>query len=165
MPVLDNGDCLMDSQAVTAAAIGTRIKDAGTKPAVSHLEATNPVAATKDWASGDSVVAWASVKVADVATAVHVKFEIIAADDAALTSNPVVLATMNKAASALKKDTRHRIGTLAPGTKKRYLGCKVSGFTDSGMGTTANISAASFSVFLQAEENLGIARNQVGDTI
>ncbi len=102
-------------QAVTEAAIGTKVKDA---------------LAARDWGSGTSVAAYARVTSAAASNpATSMTIDIIGADNAALDSNPVVLATTTVLAAALTASSLHRIGILKAGSSKRYLGCK---FTPNG---------------------------------
>jgi hypothetical protein len=120
MPILDYADefTTKDGQAVTAAAIGTKVKDAG----AGRTAAATP---TRDWGSGTPLVAYARVTGAAASNPItSMTIEIIAADNAALTTNPVVLASTSVLAAALTANSLHRIGALKAGSPKRYLGCK-----------------------------------------
>jgi hypothetical protein len=117
MPILDYDDefTTAGGQAVTATAIGTRVKDAG---------------AAKDWGAGEELFAYARVT-GDAASnpTTSMTIDIIGADNAALTTNPVVLATTTVLVAALTANSLHRVGMLKGGSNKRYLGCK---FTPNG---------------------------------
>lgn len=96
-----------------AAAIGTKVKNAG---------------AAKDWGAGELKVPFVRIDVAsDVVTSM--KFDIIAADDAALTTNAVVLSTITVLTAALTADSLHAMPALLAGYERQYLGCK---FTPAG---------------------------------
>jgi hypothetical protein len=112
MPILDYDDELTTAggQAVTATAIGTRVKDAG---------------AAKDWGAGEELFAYARVTgdaASNPTTSMTITIE--GADNAALSSNAVVLATTTVLVAALTPNSLHRIGPLKPGSNKRYLGCR-----------------------------------------
>jgi hypothetical protein len=117
MPILDYDDELTTAggQAVTAAAIGTRVKDGG---------------AAKDWGSGEELYAYARVT-GDAASnpTTSMTIDIVGADNAALTTNPVVLATATVPVAALTANSLHRLGCLKGGSNKRYLGVR---FTPNG---------------------------------
>lgn len=98
------------------AIVGGRVKDAG-------------AGYTKDWASGE-LHRWIVRVVTAVAGASGgVQFDLVAADNAALTTNPVVLATRTIAAAALLINTLHALPIPNPGTRKRYFGLKVTPLT------------------------------------
>jgi hypothetical protein len=106
-------------QAVTAAAIGTKVKDAG---------------AARDWAAGEPVAAYARVTGAAASNpTTSMTIDIVAADNAALTTNPVVLATTTVLAAALTANSVHALPLLKAGANKRYLGVK---FTPNGGNAT-----------------------------
>jgi hypothetical protein len=112
MPVLDYDDefTTAGGQAITAAAIGTKVKNAG---------------AARDGGAGESVVPYARVtSTAASNPTTSMTIDVIGADDAALTSNPVVLSTKSVLAAALGANTLHSLPRLLPGTNKRYLGIK-----------------------------------------
>jgi hypothetical protein len=106
-------------QAVTATAIGTKVKDAGQN---------------RDWGAGEELAAYARVTGAAASNpTTSMTIDIIAADNAALTTNPVVLATITPLAAALTANSLHSVGILKPSGPKRYLGCK---FTPNGGNAT-----------------------------
>jgi hypothetical protein len=108
MPILDYDDEFTTTvaQAITATAIGTKVKDGG---------------AAKDWGSGEEVDVYMRVTEAfNTLTSLTVTVE--GADNLALSTNPVVLATKSIALAALTLNSLHFIGRLAPGSAKRYLG-------------------------------------------
>ncbi len=112
MPILDydNEFTTAAGQAVTADAIGTKVKDAG---------------AAIDWGAGEPVAAYARIT-ADAASnpTTSETVDIVAADNALLTTNPVVLATVTILAAAATANSLHRLGVLKAGYQKRYLGCR-----------------------------------------
>lgn len=115
--ILDYDDEFTTSggQAVTAAAIGTKVKDA-----------TN----ARDWGAGQEIAAYARVtSTAASNPTTSMTIDVIGADNAALTTNPVVLATITVLAAALTANSVHNVGVLKAGAKKQYLGCK---FTPNG---------------------------------
>ncbi len=117
MPILDydNEFTTKDGQAVTADAIGTKVLDAG---------------AAKDWGSGEPLSAYARITgTAASNPTTSETVDIVAADNALLTTNPVVLATVTILAAAALANSLHQLGRLKAGVKKRYLGCK---FTNTG---------------------------------
>jgi hypothetical protein len=112
MPILDydNEFTTAGGQAVTADAIGTRVLDAG---------------AAKDWGAGEPVIPYVRITsdaVANPTTGETV--DIVGADNAALTSNAVVLSTGYFLAGVLTANSLHHLPPLKPGSNKRYLGCR-----------------------------------------
>ncbi len=117
MPVLDYDDefTTKDGQAVTAAAIGTKVKDGG---------------AAKDWGAGEPLVPYARITdTADSNPTTSMTIDIIASSTVDLTGTAVVLSTITVLKAALLKNTLHKMPPLAPGTSRRYLGAK---FTPNG---------------------------------
>jgi hypothetical protein len=114
MAILDYDDELSTAggQAITAAAICGRVKDGGV---------------ARDWAAGEPVFPFMRVTgTAAFNPTTSATVEILAADDALLTENPVVLSTKSILAAALGANTLHPLPALLPGFKKRYLGAKVT---------------------------------------
>ena len=102
---------------ITATAIGAKVKD-GIK--------------AKDWAAGEPMFGIIRVTEAfNNLTSLTVSIE--GADNAALSTNPVVIATKTILLAALLINTVHHIGALIPGTKKQYLGMR---FTVTGTAPT-----------------------------
>jgi hypothetical protein len=98
-----------------AASIGTKVKDAGK---------------ARDWGAGQDITPYmrvTSTADSDVATSMQVDF--IGADNAALTTNPVVLSTKTILKAALTKNSVHRFPPLASGSNKQFFGVK---FTPAG---------------------------------
>ena len=129
MPILDydNEFTTKNGQAVTAAASGTKVRDAG---------------GAVDFGAGEQLVAFARVTGAAASNpTTSMTIDIVGADDAALSTNPVVLATATVLAAALTANSLHQLGTLKAGVKKRYHGCK---FTPNG----GNATTGSFIVGL-----------------
>jgi hypothetical protein len=129
MPILDydNEFTTAAGQAITAAAIGTKVLDAG---------------AARDWGSGESVVPYARVtSTAASNPTTSMTIDIVGSDTAALTSNPVILSTITVLAAALLANTLHPMPPLKPGANKRYLGVS---FTPNG----GNASTGKFVVGL-----------------
>jgi hypothetical protein len=117
----DNEFTTLAGLAVTAAAIGTKVNDAGS-------------GYTRDWAAGEPVAAYARVTGAAASNpTTSMTIDIIAADNAALTTNPVVLSTVTVLAAALVANSVHALPLLKAGANKRYLGCK---FTPNGGNAT-----------------------------
>lgn len=107
-----------------AASIGTKVKDAG---------------AARDWGSGEPLTPYMRVTSAadsDVTTSMQVDF--LGADNAALTSNPVVLSTKTILKAALTKNSLHAFPPLLPGSNKRHFGVK---FTPNGGNQTNGAKA------------------------
>lgn len=159
----DQGNYLADAQVVTTAAIGGGILDAGTKPAADHLQATNPVAATKDWGSGEPLAALCRISVANAAgsSLAFVLVQVLADAAAALTTAPVALAEYYIPVASALKDSLHRIGVLKPGTQSRYLGCKVSGLAADKSSAVTLTGGGAYSVFLKPDNKVGTPRNSV----
>lgn len=97
-------------QAVTATAIGTKVKDGG---------------AAKDWGAGACIHPYFRITDdADSNPTTSMTVTIEGADDAALTTNAVVLSTVTVLVASLTADSLHYMPPLAPGSNKRYLGCR-----------------------------------------
>ncbi len=93
-----------------AAAIGTKVKDAG---------------AARDWGAGEPIIPYVHLTGdADSDVVTSMQFDFIAADSVDLATNPVVLATKTVLKAALVKNSLHAMPALAAGSKKRYLGWK-----------------------------------------
>jgi hypothetical protein len=97
-----------DGQAITATAIGTKVKD-GNK--------------AKDWAAGEPMFAIVRVPAA-FNNLTSLTVDVIADTDPALATLPVVVATKTILLAALTLNSVHHIGSLIPGASKRYLGMK-----------------------------------------
>jgi len=95
------------------AIIGGRVKDAG-------------AGYTRDWGAGECAEAYVQMRTAVAGASGGVQFDIVAADDAGLVTNPVVLATRTIPAASLVLSSIHSIGRLAAGSQKRRLGCKIT---------------------------------------
>lgn len=116
-----------------AAAVGTRVKNAG---------------AAKDWGAGTLIFPWVKMTSdADSDVGTSMTFDLIAADDEALNTNPVVLSTVTVLKAALLKSTIHRMPPLKGGVQKQYLGFK---FTPTG----GNATTGKGKCFLTTESNL-----------
>jgi hypothetical protein len=99
-------------QAVTADAIGTKYKNAGTGK-------------TRDWGRGEAVYPYARITgTADSNPTTSETVDIVAADNALLTTNPVVLSTVTILAAAALANTVHAMPALLGGHQKQYLGCR-----------------------------------------
>jgi hypothetical protein len=110
--ILDYDDELTTAagQAVTATAIGTKVKDAG---------------AARDWGAGESVTPYARVTATAASNpTTSMQIDFIGADNAALTTNPVVLSTKTILAAALLASSVHSFPPLLAGSNKRYFGVK-----------------------------------------
>jgi hypothetical protein len=122
MPILDYDDEFTTAGGQSmdgAAAIGTRVKNAG---------------AAKDWGAGEPLTPYVRVLGADSDVVTSMQFDFIGADNAALTLNPVVLSTKTVLKAALLTNSLHRMPRLLGGSNKQYLGVK---FTPAG-GNQAN---------------------------
>lgn len=90
------------------------------------LSAVKDGGAAKDWGAGSAKLAYFTVTAAaawNPGTSANV--QIIGADNLALTTNPVVLADSGALPVAgLTAGSLHRIGVLASGVLKRFLGAK-----------------------------------------
>jgi hypothetical protein len=82
--------------------------------------------AARDWGAGELRLAFLRCVTALVGATGGVQVDIVTADNAALTTNPVVLSTRTIAAAALLANTLHALPPLAAGTRKRYLGVKLT---------------------------------------
>jgi len=99
-------------QAVTADAIGTKVKDAG-------------VGYTRDLGRGEPIYPYARIT-SDAASnpTTSETVDIVGADNAALTSNVVVLSTVTILAADALASTVHQMPPLKGGVQKRYHGCR-----------------------------------------
>jgi hypothetical protein len=113
MPILDYDDEFTTASGQTmdgAAAIGTKVKNAGK---------------ARDWGSGEPVYPYARVTSdADSDVVTSMTFDVIAADNALLTTNPVVLSTVSVLKAALVKNALIQFPPLKGGSNKQYLGFK-----------------------------------------
>lgn len=99
-------------QAVTAAAIGTRVIDKG---------------GNVDIGAGEPIVPFFRVTDdADFNPTTSVTVNIEGADDDGLTTNNEVLSTITVLVASLTADSIHRMPPLIPGFSKRYFGCRVT---------------------------------------
>lgn len=127
MPLLDQDDeftlnqsATVKGQLVTATAIGGRQKGVVGQP--------------RDWGAGEPVFAYFAVTNAAASNpTTSMTVDIVAADDAALTTNAVVLATRTVLTAALLAGRSFGIGALAAGTRRAILGCR---FTPNGGNAT-----------------------------
>lgn len=124
--LIDYGDELTYTAGPPATSKQSIVGNAGT--AIVGGKVKDAVAA-RDWAAGEALFAWLRCVTALVGATGGVQVDIVAADNAALTTNPVTLATKTIAAAALVANALISIGTLAPGSKKRYLGVKLTPLT------------------------------------
>ena len=121
MPILDYDDefTTAGGQAITAAAIGTKVKDGRT---------------AKDWGAGEPLYPYARVTgtaASNPTTSMTITVE--GADNAALSSNAVVLSTSTVLAAALTANSLHKMPPLLAGSNKRNLGMR---FTPNGGNAT-----------------------------
>jgi hypothetical protein len=111
MPVLDYDDELATAAGQNmngAAAIGTKVKDAG---------------AARDWGAGEPLVPYVRVtNDADSDVVTSMTFDFIASSTADLTGTPVVLSTISVLKAALVKNSLHACPPLKAGSPRRYLG-------------------------------------------
>lgn len=126
--IVDQGDefTTAGGEAFTAAALGTgNVFDAG-----------NAV----DWGAGEPLYPYVRVT-HDAAfnPTTSATFEIIAADNAALSSNPVTLSTRTVLTASLTADSLHQMPPLLSGSSKRYLGFKCT--PNGGNATTGKLIA------------------------
>lgn len=109
--MLDNELVLSDNQTFTATAVSTDSYDAGE-------QAIN-------LGAGETIEYAVHVVGADFAGLTSVQFQVIAADNAALTTNPVVIEESEAVLLAdLKLGARPFRGKLNPSVKKRFYGFK-----------------------------------------
>lgn len=94
--------------------VGGRVKDAG---------------AARDWASGETKHTYVRTVDALVGATGGVQVDIVAADNEALTTNPVVLSTITILAAAFLANELHAMPALKAGSQKRYLGAKFTPLT------------------------------------
>jgi hypothetical protein len=111
--ISDLGDefTTVGGQAVTADAIGAKVKDAG-------------AGYTQDWGAGEPIYPYAKIGSAASNPTTGETVDIVAADNAALTTNPVVLSTVYLLAGVLTANSIHQMPALKAGYRKRYLGCR-----------------------------------------
>lgn len=118
MPILDYDDELTTNGGQTmdgAAAIGTKVKDAGK---------------ARDWGAGEVITPYVKLTSdADSDVVTSMTFDFIGADNAALSTNPVVLSTKTVLKAALVKNSIHVMPPLAAGSNKQFFGVK---FTPTG---------------------------------
>jgi hypothetical protein len=125
MPILDYDDELSwDSTNKTAkqsivgnagaAIVGGKAKDAG---------------AARDWATGETLHPY--VRTVDALTGATggVQVDIVGADNAALTTNPVVLSTITIPQASFLANKLFAMPALTPGSKKRWVGAKFTPLT------------------------------------
>ncbi len=98
------------------AIIGGRVKDAG-------------AGYVKDWASGELHAWYVRFYTALAGATGGLQVDLVAADNAALTTNPVVLATKTIALAAALVNTVHALPRPTPGTRKRFFGVKLTPLT------------------------------------
>ncbi len=115
--------------AVGVAIIGGQVKDAG-------------VGAVKDWGSGETKYTYLrNVTAAAGAGFTGLQVDIVAADDAALVTNPVVLATKTIPVAQLLANKAIAMPPLAAGSPRRRLGLKM---TPVGAASTAGEAIVGF---------------------
>ena len=85
--------------------------------------------AARDWGAGELLTAYVRVVTALVGASGGVQFDIVGADNAGLTTNPVVLATRTIAAASLTINTVFSLPCTMAGSKKQYLGVKITPLT------------------------------------
>lgn len=107
--MLDNETTLSEEQAVTASAISTDVYDLG--EGLGNLGAGQPLM-------------FETLVTADFATLTSLDIQIVAADDAALTTNPVVVESSGAVIAADLVSGYRFAGTLNLHEKKRYIGFK-----------------------------------------
>jgi hypothetical protein len=98
-------------QAVTADAIGTKVKDAGS-------------GYTRDLGRGEPIYPYIRISAAASNPTTGETVDIVGADDAALTTNVVVLSSVYLLAAVLLENTVHAMPPLKGGVQKRYHGCR-----------------------------------------
>lgn len=109
----------------------------------------------KDWGAGKKLVPLVRVGVATVNNATSCTFDIIAADNDALTTNPVTLSTSGAIlVASLTKDSIQKLPPLKSGTSKCYLGAKITV-----TGGTAPDAGSTFTIWLAPSE--GVPENVV----
>src|SRR3954467_10065067 len=118
MPILDQDDeftlnqsATIKGQLVTATAIGGRQKGVVGQP--------------RDWGAGEPVFAYFAVTPAANSNPVtSMTVDIVAADDAALATNAVVLSTRTVLTAALLAGRIFGMPALASGSRRAILGCR-----------------------------------------
>lgn len=96
------------------AIVGGRVKDGG---------------GAKDWGAGELIKVLIRVVTAVAGASGGVQFDVVGADNALLTTNPVVLATRTIPTASLLINTLFSIGVIGAGSKKRFLGVKATPLT------------------------------------
>jgi hypothetical protein len=125
--ILDQGDefTAAGGEAFTAAAVGSIVMDAGK---------------AVDWGAGEPLYPYVRVTHgANFNPTTSATFDFIAADNAALTTNPVTLSTKTVLVAALLLDTLHQMTPLLSGSSKQYLGFKCT--PNGGNATTGSLIA------------------------
>lgn len=113
------------------AIIGGKVKDGG---------------AAGDWASGNAMKAVARTVDALVGATGGVQVDVVTDTAPGLATSPTVLATKTITAAQFTANALFEIGKLAPGTRKRYLGVKLTPLT-------TNSTAGSIIVWLVPDED------------
>lgn len=127
MPILDmddeftlNQNATTKGQLVTALAIGGRQKGV--------------VGSPRDWGAGNPRFAYFAVTPAAASNpTTSMTVDIVAADDVALATNPVVLSTRTVLTAALLAGRSFGLPSLSAGTRRAVLGCR---FTPNGGNAT-----------------------------
>lgn len=126
MPILDYNDELTWTSGATppskqtvvgnfgTAIIGGRVKDAGR---------------ARDWGAGEPKFFYLRFVTALAGATGGLQVDLVGADNAALTTNPVVLSTKTIALAAALVNTVHQLPVLAAGSNKRYFGVKLTPLT------------------------------------
>src|SRR3954469_7138876 len=120
MPLLDQDDELtlntsatIRGQAFTAPAIGGRQKGVVGQP--------------RDWGAGEPVFGYVAVTPAAAFNpTTSATIDLVAADDAALTTNQVILSTRTIPVASLLAGRSFGLPALASGTRRAILGCRVT---------------------------------------
>jgi hypothetical protein len=153
MPLLDfddefskNQSATLKGELVTATAYLSRVKDAGAglpgpaAAATTYGTAAAPLAyPERDWASGEIIIPYVAITPAAAFNpTTSGQFDVIAAANVDLTTTvtsvngdgvsraPVVISTKTVLVAALTAGTVFSLPALIPGTKRRYLGMKVT---------------------------------------
>lgn len=85
--------------------------------------------AARDWGAGEVLTPYARTVDALTGATGGVQVDIVAADNAALSTNPVVLSTITIAEAAFLANKLFAMPPLVAGQKKRYLGVKATPLT------------------------------------
>jgi hypothetical protein len=96
------------------AIVGGKVKDGG---------------AAGDWGAGSIMKALLRVVTAVVGATGGIQFDLVGADNALLTTNPVVLATKTIPTATLILNYVAKLFEVPAGTRKRYLGIKITPLT------------------------------------